>query len=421
MFYLNIAASMLLLFWPVWFARTQLQLPWVNPFSIVLMIGLPIELMKLYVGPLFLIDDGLLDIGYQYALLMSNVLTLTQVLGALFFFRLARSTGAHQYLPFQKVRLRKSDLERGVYVFLVLFFIALYLLAKAEFGVMNWLQNPRIGYQLYRTGQGHWYALATSALSVSFVLSFLARPTAARLLRNLIVYLGMGYFLGSKGVLVEIFTSTIVFLWFIRWRHLGKLMLVGLPLLLVLLVVNIYLALGNTFELQYLVAYFDYFKNAADYYRGYLNNEIDLYHGEITLSSLWAYVPRALWPDKPVVYGILNINELFYPGLAEMTNTPAFGGAVEQFADFGPPGVVVFGFLGSQAILTGMLSYFIFRRPGFRFDQITLATVLLFLVQYAPSFGSYLPGGLYLLLLLATLLLLRVLRQPAGNRRVPAP
>jgi hypothetical protein len=95
-----------------------------------------------------------------------------------------------------------------------------------------------------------------------------------------------------------------------------------------------------------------------------------------------------------------------------MSHTPAFGGAVEQHADFGPLGVVVLGFFSTQAILTGLMSYLIFRRPGLRFGHITLATILLMLVQYAPSFGSFLPGGLYLLVLLGVLAILRILRRP---------
>ena len=406
---LNIAASVLLLLWPAWFARTQLRLPWINPFSITLMVTMPVELMKLFVGPIFLIDGGLFDTGYQYALLMAGLLALAQAAGAVFFFHFAKSFRAYRYLPFQRISLGRRDMRRGALFFLLVFFIALFLLANAEFGVLNWFQNPRMGYQMYRAGQGHWYALATSALSVSFVLAFLARPTARHLLFNLIVYLGLGYFLGSKEVLLTIFTTTLVFLWFLRWRHLGKLMLVGAPLLFGLLVFNLYLALGNVFELGSIIGYFDYYKNAADYYRSYLNGEINLFHGEVVMSSLWTYVPRAIWPDKPVVYGILHINELFYPGLAEIS-TPAFGGAVEQHADFGVLGVAVFGFFSSQAILTGVLSYLIFKRPGVRFDRITLATVLLFVVQYAPAFGSFLPGGLYLLLLLAILGILRMLR-----------
>lgn len=409
---LNILVAMLLMFWPVWFARTQIRLPWVNPFSIVLIVTLPIELMRLFVGPLFLIDDGLFDTGYQYALLMTSMLALMQLMGAVFFFRFSRSVCVHRYLPFQRVTIGRPGLRRGARFFLFVYVIALLALANAEYGIWNWLLNPRLGYQLFRTGQGHWFALATSALSVSFVLAFLAHPTPGRLLLNLVIYIAFGYFLGYKAVLLSIFTATLVFLWFLRWRHLGKLVFVGVPILFGLLAFNLYLALGNIFELGHLITYFDHFKNAADYYRGYLNSEVDLFYGEVAVSSLWSYVPRIIWPDKPMVYGILHVNEIFYPNLASMSHTPAFGGAVDQHADFGPLGVIIFGFFGLKSISTGLLSYLIFRRPGLRFDYVTLATVLLVIVQYAPSFGSFLPGGLYFLALVAILSLLRVMRGP---------
>jgi len=410
-YFVNILLSILLLFWPVWFARTQLRLPWVNPFSIVMMVTVPVDLMRLFIGPLFLIEGGLFDNGYQYALLMASLLALSQAVGAVFFFRYARSIRINRYLPFQRMVLGRRDLRRGSSFFLLLFCGALFALASVEYGVLNWLQNPRMGYQLYRTGQGHWYALATTALSVSMMLAYLARPTAGYVLFGMIVYLALGYFLGTKTVLLSIFISTLVFLWFLRWRHLGKLLLFGAPMLFGLLIINLYLAQGDVFQFANIIGYFDHFKNAADYYRGYLNNEVELFYGEVAISSLWGYVPRVLWPDKPTVYGVLYINEIFYPGMAAMTHTPAFGGAVEQHADFGALGVIVLGFFSSQAILAGILSYLIFKRPGLRFNRITLAMVLLMLVQYAPSFGTYLPGGLYLLLLFGVLVILRILRR----------
>lgn len=410
---------MLLLFWPIWFARRMLHLPWINPFSIILMTTLPVDLMVILGGPFFLIDEGLIDIGYQYALAMNNVLTLAQIFGTLLFFRLFKSVGIHRYMPFQQVLFESRDLRNGSLFFLVIFVFALLMLASGQFGILNWLLNPREGYQLYRAGQGHWYALANSAIAVSFVLAFLTRPTAGRLLSITAFYLGMGYLLGSKGVLLSIFTATIVFLWFLRWHHLGKLLLVGMPLVFALMILNLYLAIGDSIELQSIVAYFDHFKNGADYYRGYLNREIELFDGEIVISSLWGYVPRIFWSDKPWAYGITLVNEIFYPGQAELTNTPAFGGAVEQFADFGPLGVVLFGFFGSKAILTGLLSYLIFRRPGLRFDRITLSTVMLILVQYAPAFGNFLPTGLYLLQLFVVLMFLRFLFR--SRRRISPP
>ena len=411
MYCLNIAVSLPLLFWPIWFARTELRLRGINPFTIVLLIALPVELMRYYIGPFFLIEGRLLDEGYQYALFMANILALTNALGTLFFFRFARSIGAHRYLPFQRVVIGRNDLHRGARVFLLIFCLALFALANAEFGIWNWLQDPRMGYQLYRTGQGHWYALATSALSVSFVLAFFANPTAGHLLFKMVMYLGMGYFLGSKGVLLAIFASGLVFLWFLRWRHLKKLIFLGLPPVFALMIVSSFQVFEGGFGLANIIGYFDYFMNAANYYRGYLNNEISLFNGEVIISSLWSYVPRAIWPDKPFVYGMIHVNEIFYPGLAEQTYTPAFGGAVEQFADFGPLGVVILGFFSSKAILTGFFSYFIFRRPGINLNHITLTTVLLFLVQFTPSFGSFFPGGLYLLLLFSVLILVRMLRR----------
>lgn len=410
LYVLNIAAALLLSLWPWWFSRRRLYLPPLNPFTISLVIGLPVQLMKLFGGPLGLFEEGLFDLGYQYALLMGNVLVLAQTLGLLFFFRCFALLRAEKYLPLQNVVLRSRELDRGALVFLLIFLVAFYSLSSAEYGVLNWLRNPREGYQLYRSGQGHWYALAISALAVSMLLSFLGRPTARMLLWRAPLYFGLGYLLGSKGILLSIFTSLLTFLWFIQWKHFSKFLVGASPLLFGLLLWNLYLALSDGFDLQAIFEYFDYYKNGADYYRGILAGEISLYHGEITWSSLWAYVPRALWPDKPVVYGVTIINEIFYPGQAELTNTPAFGGAVEQFADFGVIGVLFFGVFSVQSLTIALFSYLTFKRPGLNFDRMTLAGVILLLVQFAPAFGTFIPGVLYLVLLGAVVILIGALR-----------
>ena len=51
LFAINIVAACALLFWPAWFARVQLRLPWANPFTILLAIALPVQVMKLFGGP----------------------------------------------------------------------------------------------------------------------------------------------------------------------------------------------------------------------------------------------------------------------------------------------------------------------------------------------------------------------------------
>ena len=421
----NLGLALLLTLVPLWFSTRYLRLPALNPYSIALAISLPVQFMKLVVGPMLLIDGGLFDPSFQFALLMGNLLVFVQTSGMVLFFKIFKASRAERHLPFQDVVLSKRTLRIAARLFLVLFVVTFYLLASGEFGLVNWLANPREGYQFYRTGQGHWYAIAISSLSTSFLLYFLSDPAANSILRRTPLFLALGYLLGSKGILLSFFVAAITFLWFVKWPHLKSFILFGAPCAFGLAVWNLYLATGDGFEFNTIIEYFDFYKNAADYYRDYLAGHLDLYWGELTLSSLWSYVPRVLWPDKPVVYGIILIDEIYYPGAADLTSTPAFGGGVEQFADFGIPGLVLFGFFSAQSILGALISYFSFCRPGLRFDRMTLATVALLLVQFAPGFGLFFPGLLYVSLLGVTLALvagsriLRLFPSPTRLRRRP--
>lgn len=399
-----------LLFWPVWFTRTYLHQSWVNPYTILLALGLPIQFMVLFGGPIVLLSDGLFEISYQYALLMTNIQTVAQLAGVIFFFRLFRSMRIYRILPFQRIALTCRDLKRAEILFLMIFSVSLYLLARNEFGVVNWLMNPREGYQLYRKGQGHWYAIAVSALGVAYLMGFLAKPKQLSIIVKTILYLALGYLLGTKGVLLSIFCAMLVFLWFIHSKYLGRIIIVGTPIIFTLMLINLYLALADGFDFEAILAYFDHYKNGAAYYRSYLNGEIPLFYGELYVSSFWSYLPRALWEEKPFVYGVLHINEIFFPGMAELTSTPVFGGAVGEFADFGVPGIIFLSFFSSSSVSMAMFSYLIFRRPGLTVDRATLASVLLLLIQFAPGFGQYLPGGLYFLLLVLVLLLIALMR-----------
>jgi hypothetical protein len=414
---LNIALALLMLLWPVWFSRVALKLPLLNPFTITLMLDIPIQVMRLFVGPFILIEDGLFDPGYQFALAMGTLLLVSQVSGLLFFLHGFRVLRIERNLPLNRVTLSTRDLARAAKLFFFVYAFAMYMLASSDFGVINWLVNPREGYQLHRQGLGHWYGLAITGLSVAIALSFLAKPNPSSLLVQAPIFLGLAYIFGSKTILLSVFASLLIFLWFLRWRHLTKLFVLGAPLIFLLMIWNLYLALADAFDAQSIFEYFDYYKNAADYYSGVLNGDIALFRGEIALSSFWSYVPRALVPNKPFVYGILHVNELFFPGQAELTNTPAFGGAVEQFADFGVPGVVVSGFFGTQSFVGAFLSYVLFRRPGIRVNHVSLLMALVLIMQYAPAFGTFFPAALYAFLVVVVGLLIFVMRQSRPTRR----
>ncbi len=417
LYVLNIVFSVAILFWPVWFSKRVLRLPTVNPFTITMVIGLPVQLFRLFGGPIVLIDEGLLDTGYQFALFMGNIQLFLQTVSLAAFYSLFKKLRIERNLPMRRMHLSKATLKRAEYIFLGLFGLTFYLLSAADFGVLNWILNPREGYQLHRTGLGHWYALATSFLGVAFLFSVLARPSAKGIIVSTAAYVVLGYFLGSKGTIFTVFIAGLIFLWFIGWEHLIRVMIIGSPVVFCVLLVNLYLAMSEGFGIQAILEYFDHFKNASSYYHEYFENRIELFHGEVLFSNIWSYVPRAFWPDKPVVYGILLVNEIFFPGQADLTNTPAFGGAVEQFADFGVAGVIFFSLFSIQSVTVACLSYFIFRRPGIDLTRVSLATVFLLLVNYAPMFGSYFPAGLYFVLLLFVLTVTWLVRKKRRSRK----
>jgi hypothetical protein len=399
---LNVLLALTLICWPIWFARKYLGLSYINPLSIHVVITLPVELMKLIVGPMFSIESGLFDIGYQYAVAATNLHTASGVLGCIFFFKLFGFYRIESLLPFLKARLSPVKLNYFSNFYLFLFATFFFLLASNEFGVVNWILNPREGYQLYRTGQGHWFALAIYALSVSFYLRCLSYRNTNKIIRAAIFYFCISYLLGSKGVMLWYFESTLIILWLVGYKKLKIIAIIGLPLIFATMVFNLFLALGTTFDLNSIIEYFDFYTNGASYYRAFHYEEISLFYGDVFLSSFWEYIPRFIWPDKPVIYGITMINEIFYPGQAELTNTPAFGGAVTQFADFGWLGLVVFGFFGSNALIFALCGYWFYCKPKVAWHQISPITAILLIGMYAPGFGAFFPIGFQVLLVLFT-------------------
>lgn len=413
---LNLVLACLLTVWPYWFSRLQLRLSGVNPFLITMVMALPVEAMKLIGGPLVLIENGLFDPGYQFALLMSNVQWTCQWLGAVTFLALFRTlrmtrkwrSGASE------LDTRKAGVAAVVCIGLSIF--CWTLLATSEFGLLAWLSNPREGYQLHRTGAGHWFALMITFLSAGMLFAHLAKPTPAAIMLKTPIFVGLAYFAGSKGVMLAFFTTSMVMLSLLKWKPLPRVMLLGIPPIFGLLAFNLSLALSDALTLQSLLEYFDYYKNAAMYYGDFLRGQTSYFFGEIALTSYAGYVPRALWPDKPVVYGSLLVNEIYYPGQAELTNTPAFGAAVEYFADFGVPGVALSGLLGTQALTMAFAAHVLFNNEKANLRRPTVAVVAAVTLQFVPTFGLYFPGLLYGLLLIGLLLAFRSFRRHAGRR-----
>ena len=185
-------------------------------------------------------------------------------------------------------------------------------------------------------------------------------------------------------------------------------MLLFTPIAFSVILWNFYLAVGDGFSILSIIDYFDYYKNASMYYSDILSKKISLFYGDIFLSSFWSYIPRSFYPEKPFIYGILNINEIYYPGYADISHTPAFGGAVEQYADFGILGVILFGLLNFNAFSFALTTYIIFYKPGFIAFNGNIQVIIAFIVLFGPNFGTYFSGLTYFLLVLLVFFIMRI-------------
>ena len=385
---LNLAAfALLTLGFPLWLSH-KLHLPVWNPIVLSMLFTVPIDLFKAYLGPAFLLDDGLYNPYYNYAIWMSNLELLCsfvvahRLLGWLDAHRTAFLTTVRRWEPAWQVRRTRVFVTAMLFLLLFLFFWV--VTASSSLGVAGWIASPRTGYQFHRSGAGQYYALALLCLSTSYALLLLFVRRRSQVVLGLAVYLCFAFLLGSKNILLNFSIYAVIILWYHRIRHIGRKMLVLLPLCFVPMLLNF-----GSFDLQQIISYFDYYINSAHYYEARFSGEIDLFHGRIALTQAWGMVPRSLVPDKPYVYGMTLVTDHFFPGAAEETHTPAFGGPVRYFADFGVWGVVLHSLFNPELWLRLLCYWLIFRHRSLGSIRRNPLTIYLFLLTFAPSFLFY--------------------------------
>ena len=401
-YYINISLSVLLIFWPLLYTKYFLKIQIINPFTLAWSVMFPVDLMINYGGPALLIDDWIDNDGYQLAIAMNNLKIISGFFSMIFFYKILIKVNFAKYLMNFCRKFKNINYERVGNYFILLYIILFCYISGSEYGVLNWVSNPRTGYQLYRVGQGHLYALLVSILSIAFVLKSLDWDNHRKVIINFFLFLLFVYLLGNKISFFLYFITTLTFLWFGKWKYLNIFIFTIAPLIFLIALYNFSLSSNDSLDILEIASYFDHYYNGANYYNSFLKGEINLYYGEVFLSSFWSYVPRAFYPDKPFVYGSLLINEYFFPGMAEASNTPAFGGAVDSFADFGIFGVVLFGVLNPIFIVNSFISY-IFFRFGDIFLPIrkNLILLLILCLAFGPGFAMFISGPLLLVFLIS--------------------
>ena len=403
LYVLNILAFFAVAIFPPVYLTRQFRLGGVNLLTIPLAIGLPIGALTSFSGPYFFLENGCFNPYFQYALLVNNVHTLLGGLTLVVLIRLAVTQRPLIRLAERIVRsggpAKPERMRASAVVFLALYAASFVMLTKS-FGLVHWLADPRSGYQYHRTGAGQWYALSLTFLGVSMVLATAYARTTARALALSPLYLGLIFLLGSKSFIIGFTLYLINILAIRRFKYLAPFAIVILGAGAISTISTFIQSLGG-FGLQEISSYSDYFVNAAMYYRDYLNGTYPLYHGQVTLSSLWDLIPRSAYSGKLYVYGEVLIDEHYFPGAAAGTSTPAFA-TVEYFADFGWLQVIFSAIVSVPTfIAAGILSLVLPRLatlnldnhiPHFRF------LTYLFILLVAPYFLFYFEFPLDILL-----------------------
>ena len=264
-------------------------------------------------------------------------------------------------------------------------------MSNYSFTFIDWLISPRTGYQLHRAGVGSLYAFSLSSLSVAFVISTFRKKNNFGRMISILFYIFIVYFYGSKGLILSYFIYGLSILWFFNYKNLTYFILFGGLSVFTLLIYNLFSTKGEM-DFMTIFSYFDYYVNSAMYYKSYFEGGIKLFYGKIFLTDFWSFIPRGLYPEKPYVYGFLHVNEYFFSGAAERTHTPAFGGPLVSFADFGVIGVIVSSLFDFTYLLSLYALNCIFRYTNINNFRYKTSYIFIFILCFAPGFLSFIPS-----------------------------
>ena len=332
----NIVLNLGLRFAFPYFIGRLMRLPFLNFVTLPLLASFPVELLRLVGGPVFLIEGGIASPSYQSWLMIENI---------------ALAIGLIVSVTVSLVAFRRTDptivkrapdtdhsqaLQIAAAFFVALCFVSFVLTSSLGYGTINWIINPRAGYQGFRDSVGPFYAMMTTSLSVGAFLALLAvRRSRIKIVLVVIALMPLAYLTGSKGVILTLFIlAAEIYLFTFRRIPLWALAAAAIPVAALMLI-----QFGSA-DFVDVFSYFDYYFNTTMIYDALTTNHLSYFGGAVTLSDYWGLVPRGLYPDKPYVYGGVMLSDLIYPGSAALGSTVGFGGPINAFADFGIGGVI---------------------------------------------------------------------------------
>ena len=252
-----------------------------------------------------------------------------------------------------KQMLPSHLLKGGVTTLVVLSGVCFCLLMATSGAGFLWITDSRTAYINNKTGVGVLWILTYSCLALAYIFALFLNSNPASvtmstlrshiwaMLKLLIPYCAVVYFLGSKQLIISLGVIGLVFFNYVLYpvqpRVFFFLVTLGLLVILALQIVQ-----GTAKSLADAIIYGDYFQNTSKFLQRF--DEFGGYkYGGIAISNLWSYIPRALYPDKPNAYGSLLVDQIIYPGSADAKYFPGMAPWVGDYLDAGIVGTALSG------------------------------------------------------------------------------
>jgi hypothetical protein len=249
-------------------------------------------------------------------------------------------------LDSQTIGTRFSWIKFGLLLLVAL--LAFVALAIVGGGGLLWITDTRSAYINYRAGAGPFFA-AFQWFQVFALVYWLWARHPARLIGLLLIIAPFAFLASYSGSKSNILTILIIGMAYYHFR------VRAIPLPMYVLMIPVAMGLFSwllvvqgfrpTDALPAVVYFKDYFDTGTQFLSRF--DEFGYQYGAATLSSLWEYVPRALYPEKPYEYGLLLVHKVLFPGAAATGNTPGVVLWATAYLDFGLIGVFLWGVLGS--------------------------------------------------------------------------
>ncbi len=199
--------------------------------------------------------------------------------------------------------------------------------------------DPRRAYIELRVGAGYLWVFGMLSSSL-----FLCVKIASKNLKifETIFHFFIIYTYGSKGLLLasttalllsrdfkQSFVKSRIYSLIKKYRKIIYIIILISFIVIFLRLYGYSFSIIGSKEILKFTSYFSSINNANRAINS--REELSEIIGKIHITSLWNYIPRSIFPNKPFAYGNVLINEHFFPGLSELGHTAPFGPYIRDY------------------------------------------------------------------------------------------